>query len=256
MPDCNHATVAPLAPPRWRLGSVEIAALTRQEAIARLLDAMTRDEPLKVAFANAHLVNVAAADAAFSRVLRGFLVLPDGIGVDLGARLIAGRPFPANLNGTDLMPALLAAASRPLRVALIGGKPGVAERAAERLGALFPQHAVTALGHGFLDPAGEEAMLAMLEAQRPDLLLVAMGNPLQERWIARHVSGRHARVAVGVGALFDFLAGEVPRAPAIVRRLRLEWLFRLAIEPRRLWRRYVLGNPLFLWRVLRQKWSA
>jgi len=91
-----------------------------------------------------------------------------------------------------------------------------------------------------------------LKAERPDLLLVAMGNPLQERFIADRLASQHASVAAGVGALFDFLAGEVSRAPKAVRKARLEWAYRLWLEPARLWRRYVVGNPVFLLRMVWQ----
>ena len=95
-------------------------------------------------------------------------------------------------------------------------------------------------------------LLGKLKVERPDLLLVAMGNPLQERFIADKLGPQHGSVAAAVGALFDFFADEVPRAPELVRQIRLEWLYRLWLEPRRLWRRYVLGNPAFLLRMARQ----
>ena len=88
---------------------------------------------------------------------------------------------------------------------------------------------------------------------RPDILLVAMGVPRQEFWIAKNITSSHCTLPIAVGALLDFLSGSVPRAPAWMRRLRLEWVFRLIVEPGRLWRRYVLGNPVFLARVVRQK---
>jgi exopolysaccharide biosynthesis WecB/TagA/CpsF family protein len=136
---------------------------------------------------------------------------------------------------------------------LLGGRPGVAERAAERFAQRYPAHRFGVLGHGYFAPEEEPALLARLAQERPDLLLVAFGNPRQELWIARHLDRSHCSVAVGVGALLDFTAGEVVRAPELLRRLRLEWLFRLAQEPRRLWRRYVVGNPAFLLRVLRAR---
>jgi exopolysaccharide biosynthesis WecB/TagA/CpsF family protein len=118
----------------------------------------------------------------------------------------------------------------------------------------LPQHDIDVIGHGFGDRVARAAMLEKLAGKPVDVLLVALGNPAQERFIASEVNAAHAQLAIGVGALFDFLAGEVPRAPSFIRRLRLEWTFRLMIEPRRLFKRYVLGNPAFLYRILRQKW--
>lgn len=228
---------------------VAIADRGRDEAIRLVLDALRRHRPLKLAFCNAHTANLAWGDEAFRRALAGFTVLPDGIGVDIAARALHGAPFAANLNGTDFMPALLTAETRPLRLALYGGRPGVAERAAEALVRLAPQHRTIVSADGFGGPEAEAAFLDTLRAAPADVLLVALGNPRQELWIARNVGGDHATLAVGVGALFDFLAGDVRRAPAAVRHLRLEWAWRLAQEPRRLAGRYLAGNPLFLARV-------
>jgi exopolysaccharide biosynthesis WecB/TagA/CpsF family protein len=239
-----------------RVGRVEISSVTSEDAVLILLRSIQGNEHLKLAFANAHVVNVAANDDAFAAALRQALVLPDGIGVDLGSRLLYGTAFVANLNGTDFIPRLIASSPATLRIGLVGGKPGVAERAMQRLGAMFPQHSFRVFSHGFFAEADEPALLAGLVADRPDLLLVAFGNPRQEIWIANRLGREHCSVAAGVGALFDFLAEEVVRAPQWVQRLRLEWMFRLAQEPARLWRRYVLGNPIFLMRMLRQKWRG
>ncbi len=180
-------------------------------------------------------------------------MLPDGIGVDLGSRLLHGAPFPENLNGTDFTPALLQGLQGPCSVALVGARPGVANRAAAALARLAPRHAYHVVSDGFFAPDDEAGILDALASLRPDILLVAFGNPRQERWIAERLDARHCAAAMGVGALFDFLAGEVPRAPEAVRAARLEWAWRLAQEPGRLWRRYVLGNPAFLARMALQK---
>lgn len=241
---------------RLAIGPVGVSALTDDHALVSVQHALTQPGHLKLAFANSHLVNLAFEDPGLSGMLSCFLVLPDGIGVDLGARILYGQPFPANLNGTDFIPALLRSTVVPLRVGLLGARPGVADRAAEAMRRFAPQHGYTVCAHGFFAAEDEPQVLTRLEAERLDLLLVAFGNPRQEQWIAGRLDHRHARVAAGVGALFDFLAGEVPRAPAWVRRMRLEWAFRLMQEPSRLWRRYVVGNPRFLARIMVQKWRG
>ena len=232
------------------IGGVAVAALDRRGALAIIGNAMHERRHLKLAFCNANLVNLAWRDRELRRQLAGFLILPDGLGIDIGSRILHGASFLDNLNGTDFVPALLAATAKPLSVMLLGGRPEIAERAAARLAAENPQHRISVLSHGYFQPEDEAGLRGRLAAERPDLLLVAQGNPRQERWIAS-LDPSHASVAAGVGALFDFLAGEVPRAPALLRRLRLEWLYRLCLEPARLWRRYVLGNPLFVVRMIR-----
>jgi exopolysaccharide biosynthesis WecB/TagA/CpsF family protein len=246
------ADAAPLAAiARRDIGGIAIAAISHATALATLLDCLARRRHLKLAFCNANLFNIAADDPGLRRVLGGFLIFPDGVGVDIAARLLHGSTFPANLNGTDFTPALLAAAPQALRVGLVGGRPGIAERAATRLAQEHPRHVFEVLGHGFFDANEEAQILARLEANPPDILLVAFGNPLQERWISEKLTGRHCTVAAGVGAFFDFMAGEVARAPLAIRRLRLEWVYRLWLEPARLWRRYVVGNAIFLMRIAR-----
>jgi exopolysaccharide biosynthesis WecB/TagA/CpsF family protein len=239
-----------------RIGAVDVASLTVAEADAFVMAAIERGRHLKLAFANAHVVNLAAADDRFAAALSQFLVVPDGIGVELGARLVHGARFRANLNGTDFIPGFLVRAPQSLRVGLVGARPGVAVRAAAALAALAPHHSYEVFGDGFFDADAEAAILLRLAEQRPHLLLVAFGNPRQELWIADRLGPGHANVAAGVGALFDFLAGEVMRAPEWMRQMRLEWVFRLAQEPVRLWRRYLLGNPVFLGRMLAQPWRG
>lgn len=231
------------------IGGIGIAVMEREAAIAEVTDAVLTGGHMKLAFCNANLVNVAAGDAALQRSLSTFLVLADGIGVDLGSWMLYGKAFPANLNGTDFFPTLFAGAERPMHVALLGGRPGVVDRAVANLTQRYPAHRFSVVSHGYFTAEDEPRLLDGLKTERPDLLLVAMGNPLQERLIADKLGPQHCSVAAGVGALFDFFADEVPCAPELVRQIRLEWMYRLWLEPRRLWRRYVLGNPAFLMRM-------
>ncbi|RVT93410.1 WecB/TagA/CpsF family glycosyltransferase [Sphingomonas crocodyli] len=231
------------------IGDVAIAVHDRGSAIALLEGWVSAGERRTVSFANAHSVNLAARDPAFRAALSQMLVLNDGIGVDLGSRLLYGARFPANLNGTDFVPALLAAA-QPRKVALLGAAPGVADQAATRLAAAFPQHRFTVIGDGFF--ADEAAIVDRLAAAQADYVLLGMGQPRQELFAARH-AGRWPGVTLCIGAYIDFAAGRVPRAPLWVRKLHGEWLFRLSIEPRRMAGRYLIGNARFLAAMLIQR---
>jgi exopolysaccharide biosynthesis WecB/TagA/CpsF family protein len=227
--------------------------LSLSEAVDRLDEAIMSAEHVKLAFCNAHTANLAAASAHYRTLLRGFSVLPDGIGVDIAARVLHRLPFKANLNGTDFIPSYLDATRHALRIALIGGRPGVSERAAAAIVARWPRHQVVLHHHGYLGTEESDRVMAATRDLGVDLLLVAMGNPRQEIFIAGKVTSEHATVAAGVGALFDFLSGEAKRAPFWVRRIRFEWAYRLIREPRRLFARYMLGNPLFLIRIARAR---
>lgn len=249
----HSAAEADFSIPRKVIVGVSVASLGLADAIAILQERIHAGRFTRVGFLNAHASNIACADERLMSALRAFLVLPDGVGVDIAARLLYGEPFPANLNGTDFVPALLEATRRPLTVGLLGARRDNVERAAAALSRRCPQHRFVIVSDGFFSPLDEPAVLARAAAIRPDVLLVAMGVPKQEFFVAGRITQEHATVAFAVGALFDFLSEAIPRAPAWVRSMRLEWLFRLLIEPGRLWRRYLLGNPVFLFHVFCQK---
>ncbi|MER9338173.1 WecB/TagA/CpsF family glycosyltransferase [Mesorhizobium sp. M0293] len=234
---------------------ISVVAIRWNDAIVLLNRLIAERRFTKVSFLNAHNANIAYTDPVFAEALDDFLILPDGIGVDLAARLLYGAPFPDNLNGTDFVPAFLQASTTPLTVGLLGATRVNAEAASIKLAALAVQHRFVVIHDGYFSAAQQTEIVDRIEELRPDVLLVAMGVPRQELWIERHIDARHCTLPIAVGALLDFLSGSVPRAPLWMRRMRLEWLFRLAVEPGRLWRRYVVGNPLFLLRVVRQRFS-
>lgn len=222
-------------------GETAIHALDRAVASGRW--------PVRLAFLNAHGANLASRDAAFRAALARCTVLNDGIGVDIAAGVLTGRRFPENLNGTDFLPRYLEETRHRYRLFLLGAKPGVAERAAAAFLARAPRHELAGARHGYFSPADIGSIVAEIRASEADMLLVALGNPAQELFIARHAEAAGVRLAAAVGGLFDFASGDMPRAPALLRRAGLEWTFRLAMEPKRMWRRYVVGNPEFLARV-------
>lgn len=231
---------------------VAIARLDRAEALRKIVELYEQQAPAHLAYANAHTLNLAVSDPGYKAALeRADLILNDGSGVALAARLYGTR-FPENLNGTDFNPLIVeAAAERGWPVYFLGGRPGVAERAAEVLRARHLSLQVAGTRDGFFTDASP--IVAAIRESGAGLLLVAMGNPLQELFIDRHLDATGARLAVGVGAFFDFAAGIVPRSPAWMNRAGIEWVYRLAQEPRRMWKRYILGNPLFLMRVVKER---
>lgn len=243
--------------PQWPtriIGNVAIAVLTPETAVNHIDQAIRKRQPLLLAFANAHSVNLANANPKMADVLEKALVLNDGIGVEIGSRLVHGAGFPANLNGTDFTPLLLGALSGSLRIFLLGSPPGVAEQAADAIARSFPQHHIIGTHHGFFAESERERIAARIAADAPDLILVGMGQPIQELWAAQYIV-RHGGVVMCIGAYLDFAAGAVVRAPSIFQSLRIEWVFRLAQEPKRLWRRYLLGNFIFMMTVIRQRLS-
>lgn len=230
---------------------VDVVAASAGTVVDHLAAALHARRRVAVAFLNAHASNVAAHDPAFARALDAALVLNDGVGVDLASRWVHGASFPENLNGTDFVPRLLADLEEPRRLFLLGGKPGVAEAAAQALGRLAPQHVVVGVRHGYFADGEAAGVAAEVAATGAEIVLVAMGNPRQELFVAEHGAATGATLLLSVGALLDFLSGQVERAPEWMQKWRVEWVYRLALEPGRMWRRYLVGNAQFLLRLAR-----
>jgi exopolysaccharide biosynthesis WecB/TagA/CpsF family protein len=203
-----------------------------------------------IAFLNAHNATVMLKDPAYRQALGRNLVLPDGIGVDLASFATCGKIFPANLNGTDFVPALLTYMTKPKRVGLLGARPETLAKARKNFEEHAPWHEFIAVHDGFFTEEDSDRIVAEIARQELDILLIAMGTPKQEKWADAHIKPEHARLVITVGALFDFVAGEVPRAPRLFRQARMEWLYRVMQEPRRLSGRYFLGGPVFIGHVI------
>jgi len=241
---------------RFSVLGVTLTDVTRDDAVAWLAAAARdHDRAHTVAIANANTLNLAVDDPAYADVLAGCdVVFHDGTGVRWAARA-QGLVLRDNLNGTDLVPALLGSeAGRGLRYYLLGSTPDAVERAAATARVDYPDAELVGFRNGFIAPDELDDALAEVNATRPDVVLVAMGNPRQERFIVEHRDRLEAGVLIGVGALVDRWAGDLVRAPAWVRRIGFEWLDILRRQPHKA-KRYLLGNPVFLWRTARARRS-
>jgi N-acetylglucosaminyldiphosphoundecaprenol N-acetyl-beta-D-mannosaminyltransferase len=212
-------------------------------------------QPHQIVTINTEMVVAAHAEASFAEVLNSAdLNVADGVGVMLAARLL-GHPLRERVTGSDSIYQLAAhCAQLGYRLFLLGAAPGVAEVAAERLIAANPDLEVAGVYAGSPLPEDEDDIIARVQAVEPELLLVAYGVPAEEKWIARNRQRLGVPVMVGVGGTFDFVAGVTRRAPHLMRRWGLEWLYRLLQEPWR-WRRQLV-LPKFLVLVAKQKMSG
>ncbi|MEP3046772.1 MAG: WecB/TagA/CpsF family glycosyltransferase [Roseibium sp.] len=235
------------------IGPLNILRLERWDALKLVQSAWRIRQPLDIAICNAHTALIAFDDPDFANILSKMTLLNDGVGVDLASRLLHGMPFPDNLNGTDLVPFILKNCDVPLRVYLLGAKYQQVLSAKSHIEATYPQHDVVGVRNGYFGEEDCPKICSNISATKPDLLLVAMGNPRQERFIVENRNRLDVGVTIGVGALFDFMSGSVSRAPKIVQKTGFEWLFRLCQEPRRLFHRYAIGIPRFLYAVLKLK---
>jgi exopolysaccharide biosynthesis WecB/TagA/CpsF family protein len=248
-PDLYLSQVDQNLPAVWLL-NIHLINSGRDEALNWLCDRLECGTPARIAFLNAHCANISARDADYRKALESaHAVLADGSGIALALRL-KGHRLAANLNGTDLIPALCKRiANSRHSVFLLGGKPGIAEAAADALKSIAPGLKIAGTHHGFFGETGEAAVINAINASRADIVLVAMGVPSQDLWLHRNAARMSATLTFGVGGLFDFLSGRIPRAPLWLRKAGLEWTYRLYQEPGRMWRRYVLGNPEFVARA-------
>ncbi len=235
------------------LFGLDVVDATTERVIDRIL---SNPSPARISFLNAHCANIAARNRAYyDALVTADLLLPDGIGVDVAARLCGAR-LSENLNGTDFTPRLLArAALMGKSVFLLGAKPGVAEEAAQNLCRDIPGLHIAGCRDGYTGLANEEAAIEAINQSGAEILIVALGVPKQDLWLARNADRLSPRITLGVGAFLDFAAGRVRRAPPVVRRARCEWIWRLAMEPRRMAGRYLLGNASFLARAVAHRLS-
>jgi exopolysaccharide biosynthesis WecB/TagA/CpsF family protein len=201
----------------------------------------------KAFFMNAHCCNVLRRENLYKTAVDcADYLLPDGIGISLAAKM-SGTKLTTNLNGTDLIPEILKeAAKRSKSVYLFGGKPGVAEAAASELVSKIPNLCIAGTRDGYDASKNTHEVIEDINSSGADILLVALGVPLQENWLHSNFRTLNTQLNLGVGAALDFFAGEVKRAPKWVRKARSEWIWRLAMEPRRMAKRYLLGNISFV----------
>lgn len=216
------------------------------ETVYWIADRAQARQPTQIAFLNAHCANISRKDWQYRDTLENVdALLPDGSGIALAAKLDQ-QELGANLNGTDLFgPLCRCLAFRKIPVFFLGGRPGVAEAAAEKAMCDCPGLNVAGHRHGFFSPREEDAIIEQINASGARVVFVAFGVPSQDVWLARVRHRLHAPVVLGVGGLLDFVSSRIPRAPEWMRRTGTEWLYRLKCEPRRMWRRYLIGNFTF-----------
>jgi len=240
---------SPAALPMVDVLGVPVTNATKEEASAMFDGWIGRGDGRcrGVYIVNAHTLNIAAADPSFLEVLcAGDVVFGDGTGVRIAARM-RGMRMRDNLVGTDLMPYFFASRrERGYRYFLLGATDDTVQRAAGYLRTQFPGMKVVGARHGYVSPGENASVVREINAATPDVMLVAMGNPIQERWIHDNRAALHVPVTVGVGGLFDHWGGNLKRAPLWVRRIGFEWLQILLQQPGLKWRRYLLGNPKFI----------
>jgi len=238
-------------PPVFKLMGVTISNLTMNSAVNKIVssldDSRTEATINKYAFVNADCVNKIRSNAQYKNTLNQFdSVFADGIGIKLAARW-QGLGISENVNGTDMFPLLCSELEKQKKsIYLLGGTRSVVTKVASKLAQQYPNLEVAGVSDGYQHKQTPSALRQLINHSQVDLLLIAMGAPQQEQWILDNQQHINVSAAIGVGGLFDFYSETVSRAPEWVRELSLEWVWRLAAQPLDKGKRYLIGNPIFL----------
>jgi N-acetylglucosaminyldiphosphoundecaprenol N-acetyl-beta-D-mannosaminyltransferase len=243
-------------PVTTRFLGVDVSVVDQRAVVDRIGDALRDRELLRISFLNPFYARRAARDADLRHLMNSFDLLPaDGWGIILGARLLGAR-LPERVAIEDFERPLFDLLSREhRRVFLFGSEPGMAEQAAETLRRTYPDLVVAGVLHGWwdaqrghpgrFDEVDNDAIIRSINDSGADMLFVGLPTPLQQRWVIENAAALSAPVIMTVGAYFDHLAERLDWYPRWMDRARLDWLYRVAREPRRLWRRYSFGSVDF-----------
>lgn len=228
---------------------IKVSNLTVDGFIARLLEYTQAGRRKVVTYLNAHCANISFSDPEYKRILTAAdIVYADGMSIVWGSRFLRD-PLPERINDLDFFDRLCGEIrKRQIGLYLLGGRPGVAELAAERLKIKHPGIRISGTHHGFFSEEEAGAVIDGINASGTGLLIVGMGAPTQEKWVWRYLDSLQVNACWCVGTLED-LAGLFKRAPRWMIDAGLEWLYRFYLEPARLWKRYLIGNPAFIYRL-------
>ncbi|HTP13152.1 MAG TPA: WecB/TagA/CpsF family glycosyltransferase [Bacteroidota bacterium] len=256
--DGTHAEASPasLPPDRADILGIPIAYIDRRSLVALVCSCVRNRKKGWICGINAHAINLAWTMPWLTDFYRRSLAnCSEGFGVTL-ATSILGLRVPQRIVWAYWVHDLFAESERNnLAFFFLGGRDGVASRAAQRISAQYPGLRIAGSFHGYFGPAESASVVQTINASKPDVLFVAMGMPKQEEWILRNIENLDVRVVFPVGALLDYLSGTRKRCPDWMVMAGLEWLYRLWKEPRRMWRRYLVGNPQFIGRIVRARWQ-
>ncbi len=199
-------------------------------------------------FLNAHCFNISTKDKLYKSSLeKATFILNDGIGIEIGAKF-NGIKIKENLNGTDLIPSILENLPKHSKIFFLGGKEGVAEKASEKL--FRKKIQVVGSSNGYF--TSNDLVIQKINESEANVLVVGMGVPYQENWLTSNMKHlKHIKLAIAGGAILDFLSENINRAPLWVRKMKMEWAFRLLMEPKRMWKRYLMGNFIFFYNLLK-----
>ena len=237
-----------------RILNVGVSRLTRTELVELVVKWSRADQKRTLLYANAHILNLACNHLALQKALNtADLVFADGVGVVWAARILHRAVIEKLVCRVWVELFFSQAVQTQRKIFILAGKPGVAEIACQVIRQKFPGIQIVGTHHGYFRPEDTQELINRINASLPDLLFVGMGTPNQELWLSQHREQISAPVCCAVGAYFDYHAGLEKSVPEWINRLGLEWLWRLALDPKGKWQRYIVGNPRFVFRILQER---
>jgi N-acetylglucosaminyldiphosphoundecaprenol N-acetyl-beta-D-mannosaminyltransferase len=255
----NNAPIfeKPEGTPRRKIDGIPVDVFPSLEIMLdRIVDDIRRPAQARIFSLNVHGANIAHNDPKFREIMRQpETMICDGMGIMAASRLLPGKSIPCRLAAGDYMPALLQRlADENLTAFFLAGEPGVAEKALNQLAQAVPHHTVLGCHHGYIlqNEALENQVIERINSLEPDILFIGFGMPLQEYWIEKNRHRLNVKALFPFGATLDYISRTVPRCPSWLGDLGLEWLFRFCLEPSRMFKRYIVGNPEFMLRILWQ----
>ena len=241
---------------------IKVDKYSFDEVVDKIIDrAVSKRSPKYVVTPNAQHIVTLQKDNLFRKIYQNaFLTVPDGVSLLWAAKLF-NTPLSERVTGIDLFERLCQnSAEIGLKIFLLGGRPGATQKATDTLKKRYPNIQIVGT---YCPPYGFESDQSELEkinfailSVKPDILFVGLGAPKQEYWIYKNYQNLNVPVSLGIGVSFELVSGMVQRAPKFMQEIGLEWLFRLIVEPRRLWKRYLVGNTIFILLVLKQKFIS
>ena len=240
-----------------KLFDIEFDNLTRIEILKNIKNAVDKKEKKSLYFVNADCLNKSQKDPVYKHILqKGDYILPDGSGINIACNIL-DNPLKENLNGTDLFPYICSLAQKQdYKIYLYGAKKGLAQRAKDELLKKYKTLQIVGVHHGYVQKQDIPQLIRDINQSKADILFVALGASVQEAFIEKYKNKIDAKLFLGVGGLFDFYSKSIKRAPLFIREIGFEWTYRMLQEPQRMWKRYLIGNPQFLYGVYQYKKSS
>lgn len=233
--------------------NLEVNNLNTKEFFIKLEKSQSKNqnEKIEVNFLNAHCFNIAQQNTEYRKILNtSKFLLNDGVGIEIAA-LLNGNKFKGNMNGTDLIPKILHWAEKSnYKVFLLGSKDTTVYNAKIELQEEFKSLRIVGYNGGYF--SDDKKVIEKINGSGADILILGMGVPLQETWVRKNLEILNPKIYINGGAYIDFASKEIKRAPKLLRKLKIEWIFRLLLEPKRLWKRYILGNLNFFYYILKK----